>query len=59
METVMTPTTCDRSGCPAPPCHQLTLHGQDFYFCGHHAAELMLVTSDAVSAPLPAMAGAV
>lgn len=59
METVMTLTTCDRSGCPACACEQFTFYGQDFYFCGHHAAELMAVASDAVSTPQPAMAGAV
>ena len=32
--------TCDRSDCPAPAVRELTLAGQDFYFCNHHAAEL-------------------
>ena len=31
---------CDRSDCPAPAVRELTLSGQDFYFCNHHAAEI-------------------
>lgn len=55
MET-MTVTTCDRSGCPARGCEQVVFYGQDFYFCGHHAAELMLAMGDAVPTSMPAMA---
>lgn len=32
--------TCDRASCPAPAVRELTLAGQDFYFCNHHAVEL-------------------
>lgn len=59
MEILVTLTTCDRSGCPAPACEQVVLYGQDFYFCGHHAAELIPVASDAVPSSPPVMAGAV
>jgi hypothetical protein len=31
---------CDRSDCPAPAGVRADLHGQDFYFCTHHWAEL-------------------
>jgi hypothetical protein len=31
---------CDRGVCPAPGIRQALIHGQDFYFCAHHATEL-------------------
>ena len=34
------PAICDRGDCPALAQHLVVLHGQDFYFCGHHAVEL-------------------
>ena len=34
------PRICDRSDCPAIALHDIILHGQDFYFCAHHWAEL-------------------
>jgi hypothetical protein len=32
--------TCDRRACPAPAQRVVVVHGQDFSFCAHHAAEM-------------------
>jgi hypothetical protein len=39
-EQTVSDHVCDRGDCPAPAARELTLVGQDFYFCNHHAAEL-------------------
>ena len=31
---------CDYSDCPANAAHDVTIYGQDFYFCNHHWVEL-------------------
>lgn len=31
---------CDHSDCPANAVHDVTIYGQDFYFCNHHWVEL-------------------
>lgn len=40
---------CDARGCPAPAKRALMFHGQDFYFCGHHAVEIESALAVAVS----------
>lgn len=50
----------DRTGnCPAPALHVVTMHGQDFYFCGHHTVELAhaIWAHDATGAPAGTFAG--
>ena len=32
--------TCEHGGCPAPAGRDITIYGQDFSFCAHHAREL-------------------
>jgi hypothetical protein len=31
---------CDKHACPAPAQRTLLVYGQDFYFCGHHSADV-------------------
>jgi hypothetical protein len=41
MPPLLTTTpVCDRRDCPAPSQRAFQIHGQDFYFCGHHSAEV-------------------
>jgi hypothetical protein len=40
---------CDARACPAPAKRALMFHGQDFYFCGHHAVEIESALAVAVS----------
>jgi hypothetical protein len=40
---------CDRGDCPAPGIRQALIHGQDFFFCAHHANEL----TQLLAAPTP------
>lgn len=40
---------CDARTCPAPAKRALMFHGQDFYFCGHHAVEVESALAVAVS----------
>ena len=48
---------CDRSECPAPGTQWVVIHGQDFYFCGHHwremAAQLTAAGSRATGGHIP------
>ncbi|HSJ45561.1 MAG TPA: hypothetical protein VK923_12830 [Euzebyales bacterium] len=48
-----TAAVCDRGDCPAPARHVVMMHGQDFYFCGHHTVELAhaIRSHDATDAP--------
>ena len=56
---IATAATCDRGDCPAPALHVVMMHGQDFYFCGHHTVELAhaIWSHDATGAPSGTLAG--
>jgi hypothetical protein len=47
MEPTAIGRVCDRTDCPAPGVDELVLHGQDFHFCHHHAAELLMEAPEA------------
>lgn len=51
--SVLGQVRCDHPECPASAAGSCVVYGQDFYFCQHHANELLPVVASLPEQPLP------